>query len=493
MLATAWSDNQHQRLGYQLDQITPGADFLLLDPATAPPRGLTGWLVDALRSAIADGRLAPGGRLPATRMLATDLAVSRGVVVEAYRRLTDEGLVGGRSGGGTTVLARPARPPRPRPRRSLDPAGFPQLTRPRLPVGEGIDLTPGVPDLSAFPRTAWLRAERAVLAEAPPDELGYGDPRGHPWLRAALAPWLARTRGLRVSPDDILVVSGVAQAFALIAQHLRREGIDAIAVEDPGSRGAVHEFEYWGLRPVPMPVDEHGMRVDALAASAARAVFLTPAHQFPTGVVLAPQRRRELLTWAADAALVIEDDYDAEYRYDRAPVPALHAAAPERIAYAGSISKSLAPALRLGWLVPPRRRYPDLVAAKHASDLGSPTLPQLVLARLLENGEYDRHIRLMRARHRARRDALLGALTTGLPAASVQGVAAGLHLVVTLPDADVDDIALADELHDAGVVCLPLSWHRRRPGPAGLVLGYAAHTPDQLRAAGATIARVAQL
>ena len=231
MLATAWSDNQHQRLGYQLDQITPGyADFLLLDPAAAPPRGLTGWLVDTLRSAIADGRLAPGGRLPATRMLATDLAVSRGVVVEAYRRLTDEGLVGGRSGGGTTVLARPARPPRPHPRRSPEPAGFPQLTRPRLPVGEGIDLTPGVPDLSAFPRAAWLRAERAVLAEAPPDELGYGDPRGHPWLRSALAPWLARIRGLRVSPDDILVVSGVAQAFALIGVPLVTERIWSLLV-----------------------------------------------------------------------------------------------------------------------------------------------------------------------------------------------------------------------------------------------------------------------
>ena len=189
----------------------------------------------------------------------------------------------------------------------------------------------------------------------------------------------------------------------------------------------------------------------ALAASDARAVFLTPAHQFPTGVVLAPQRRRELLTWAVDAELVIEDDYDAEYRYDRAPVPALHAAAPDRIAYAGSISKSLAPALRLGWLVPPRRRYSDLVAAKHASDLGSPTVPQLVLARLLESGEYDRHIRLVRARHRARRDALLGALTAGLPAASVTGVAAGLHLLITLPDG-VDDVALADELRDAGVL-----------------------------------------
>ena len=474
-----------------MDQIAPGSDFLLLDPATAPARGLTGWLVDALRSAIDDGRLAPGSRLPATRTLANDLAVSRGVVVEAYRRLTDEGLVSGRGGGGTTVLARPGRAQRPRPRRAPEPLELPQLPRPRLPVGAGVDLSPGVPDLSAFPRNAWLRAERAVLAETPPDELGYGDPRGHPRLRTALAPWLARTRGLRANPDDILVVSGVAQAFALIAQQLRRDGIDSIAVEDPGSRGAVAEFAYWGLRPVPVPVDEDGVQVDLLAAGDARAVFLTPAHQFPTGVVLAPQRRRALLTWAMDAELIIEDDYDAEYRYDRAPVPALHAAAPDRIAYAGSTSKSLAPALRLGWLVPPRHRYPDLVAAKHASDLGSPTVPQLVLARLLESGEYDRHIRLVRARHRARRDALLDALTAGLPAASVTGVAAGLHLLITLPDG-VDDIVLADELRDARVLVHPLSWHQRRSGPPGLILGYAAHTPDQLRAAGATIARVAQ-
>jgi GntR family transcriptional regulator/MocR family aminotransferase len=475
-----------------VDQVAIGADFLLLDPATAPARGLTDWLVNALRSAIDDGRLGPGSRLPATRALAADLAVSRGVVVEAYRRLTDEGLVGGRSGGGTTVLAQPARVPRARSQPTALQAGPPRLPRPRLPIGEGVDLSPGVPDLSAFPRGLWLRTERAVLTETPPDELGYGDPRGHPRLRNALAPWLARTRGLRAGADDVIVVSGVAQAMALLAQQLGRDGIDSIAVEDPGSRGAVDEFAYWGLQPIPVPVDDDGIEVDALAATGARAAFLTPAHQFPTGVVLAPRRRRELLAWAVDADLVIEDDYDAEYRYDRAPVPALHAAAPDRIAYTGSTSKSLAPALRLGWLVAPPRHYEDLVAAKHASDLGSPTVPQLVLARLLESGQYDRHVRLVRARHRARRDALLDALSTELPGASVKGVAAGLHLLVTLPDESVDDIALADEVRQDGVVVHPLSWHRRRPGPPGLVVGYAAHTPDRLREAATTIGRVAR-
>ena len=471
-----------------MDQVAAGADFLLLDPAAAPTRRLTEWLVDALRTAIDDGRLPPGSRLPATRALAADLAVSRGTVVEAYRRLTDEGLVGGRGGGGTTVLAAPARVPQPSTHPLARRRDRPRLPHPRLPVGEGIDLSPGVPDLSAFPRGLWLRTERNVLSETPPEELGYGDPRGHPRLRAALAPWLTRTRGLRITADRIVIVAGVAQAMALLAQHLRRRGVEAIAVEDPGSRGATDEFAYWGLRPHPVPVDGDGVRVDVLADSGITAAFLTPAHQFPTGVVLAPPRRRDLLTWAAGAELVIEDDYDAEYRYDRAPVPALHAAAPDRIAYAGSTSKSLAPALRLGWLVPPPDRYEELVAAKHATDLGSPTVPQLVLAHLLESGQYDRHIRSVRARHRARRDALQNALADHVPSAAVHGVAAGLHLVVTLR-AEVDDTALSERLRDAGVFVHPLSWHRRLPGPPGLVLGYAAHPPDRLREAAAVIGR----
>ena len=461
-----------------------GADFLQLNPAAAPVRGLTGWLADAIRAAIIDGRLQAGAPLPATRLLAGDLGVSRGVIVEAYQRLADEGLVSARPGAGTRVLGISRRPaPAERP----DLALLPQRWRARAEI----DLSPGVPDLSGFPRVAWLRAEKLVLEQASVADLGYGDPRGSQWLRTELAGWLARTRGLRADPDDILVVTGVAQALALLAQVLRARAVGEIAVEDPGSRGSRDELAYWGLRSVPVPVDEHGLQVDDLARSGLRAVLLTPAHQFPTGVVLAPRRRRDLMDWAAGAdALIIEDDYDAEYRYDRAPVPALQASAPGLVAYAGSTSKTLAPGMRLGWLIPPSRLHADLVEAKHASDLGSPALPQLVLARLIASGELEQHIRLVRKRQRSRRDALLRALHEHLPAARVQGIAAGLHLLITFPGRTGPDTDLAEAILRAGVLVHPLSWHRHRPGVPGIVLGYAAHTPDQLREAVRRIARV---
>jgi GntR family transcriptional regulator/MocR family aminotransferase len=357
-----------------------------------------------------------------------------------------------------------------------------------------IDLSPGVPDLSGFPRAAWIRAERAVLEQASVTELGYGDPRGSQSLRTELAGWLARTRGLRAQPGDIIVVTGVAQALALLARVLRAQGLEEIAVEDPGSRGARDDLAYWGLRPVPVPVDEHGMDVGELALGQARAALLTPAHQFPTGVVLAPQRRRDLLDWAAAAdGLIVEDDYDAEFRYDRAPVPALHASAPDLVAYAGSTSKTLAPGMRLGWLIPPARLRAELTEAKYASDLGSPALPQLVLARLIASGELEQHIRLVRKRQRSRRDALLRALREHLPQARVQGVAAGLHLLITFPGLDACDAGydagLAEAILRTGVLVQPLSWHRQRPGVPGFVLGYAAHTPDRLHEAARRIAQ----
>ncbi|EXG80481.1 PLP-dependent aminotransferase family protein [Cryptosporangium arvum] len=459
--------------------MSAGSDFLQLRAEAAPAKGITTWLVDAVRVAVVDGRLGPGARLPATRDLAADLGVSRGVVVEAYRRLVDEGLAEARTGAGTVVTNRLAPLAPPPPGRgpdgvAFDPAGL------RLPLGPGegieFDLSPGRPDLAAFPRAAWLRAERAVLTSMTSTDLGYGDPRGTLSLRRELAVWLARTRGTRAEPDDILVVAGVAQALALAARVL---GARDVAMEDPGSRGARDQITSWGLRPRPVPVDEHGLRVEDLVATGLDTVLLTPAHQFPTGVVLSPARRRELLAWGG---LVLEDDYDAEHRYDRAPVAALQASAPDRVVYMGSTSKTLAPGMRLGWMIPPRATRDDLIAVKHSTDLGNPALSQLVLAHLLRSGEYERHLRRVRQRQRRRRDALFAALEQHLPAARVEGVAAGLHLLITLPG-EIPDTVLAEQVAEVGVRVHPLSWHRTAPGRPGLVIGYAAHPPNRLEEA----------
>ncbi|WP_433378063.1 PLP-dependent aminotransferase family protein [Actinoplanes sp. CA-142083] len=446
----------------------PISDFLQLRADDAPAKGLTAWLTAGLRDAIAARRLASGTRLPATRVLAADLKISRGVVVEAYQRLIDEGLATGRTGSGTVISGISDKSGISSDRRTA-------LSRLQLPLPptEGIDLSPGVPDLSAFPRAQWLRAEKAVLDEITSEDLGYGDPGGTPKLREELIGWLRRTRGVRAEADDIIVVSGVAQALALLARTLRASGVTAAAVEDPGSRGARDQMTHWGVRPEPVPVDEEGIQVDRITQEVA---VLTPAHQFPTGVVLSPARRRALLEWGG---LIVEDDYDAEHRYDRAPVAALQGSAPERVAYAGSVSKSLAPGMRLGWMIAPRRLQPALLEAKHDTDLGNPALPQLVLARLLATGDYERHLRMVRARQRRRRDALLAGLRQHLPQARVTGVAAGLHLLILLPPG-TSDVAVAERAAANGVRVQPLSWHRMEPGPPGLVLGYAANPPDRL-------------
>ncbi|MGY1652523.1 MocR-like pyridoxine biosynthesis transcription factor PdxR [Geodermatophilus sp. SYSU D01119] len=474
-----------------------GADFLQLRRDEAPPQGLTTWLVERVRAAVADGRLAPGAALPPTRVLARDLGASRGVVVEAWRRLADEGLVVARTGAGTVVagpgVAAPAaRPAPPVAAGPLPPADVPRLPAP-APEGVDLDLSPGVPDLAAFPRSGWLRAERAVLAGASDADLGYGDPRGHPRLRAVLAAWLARTRGLRADADALVVVAGVAQTLALLGPLLGAAGAGtAVAVEDPGSRGAREALAYRGVPTVAVPVDGEGLVAGALAATDAGAVLLTPAHQFPTGVVLSPARRRAVLAWARDTGgLVVEDDYDAEHRYDRPPVAALQSAAPGSVLHTGSVSKSLAPGLRLGWAVPPPHLHAELVAARHAADLGGAVLPQLVLAELLASGAHDRHLRRVRTRQRARRDAVVAAVRAHLPGARVEGVAAGLHLLLTFPGLPgLDDTVLARRAREAGVLVHPLSWHRVRPGPAGLVLGYAASPPGRLQEAVARLARV---
>ncbi|MFF4099359.1 PLP-dependent aminotransferase family protein [Streptomyces sp. NPDC001903] len=481
-----------------------GSDFLQLDLREAPPGSRTERLTARIRSAIADGTLPLGSRLPPSRVLAAELGVSRGVVTEAYQRLADAGQVQGRGRAGTTVAAAPlppaaplfpAVPPAPAsaaPPARLVPAPSDEPGEPfRAGAGEAlvdalrsvpcrIDLSPGVPDLTAFPRTAWLQAERRVLGALTPGDFGYGNPQGAPALRTAVAGWLARNRGIRADPGEIVIVAGVAQALALVAYVLREGGVHRVAVEDPGSLGARQQLEYGRLETVPVPVDEGGLDTAALRASGAPAVLLTPAHQFPTGVVLDGERRRELLGWAADGGLVVEDDYDAEHRYDRAPVPALRALLPEGVCYAGSVSKLLAPALRLGWLLVPPRLRDAVVAAKRYADLGNPVLAQLVLARLMDSGELERHLRHVRRRHRRRRDAMLRAIAAHLPGARVHGAAAGLHLMVTFDGAAFEDTALAARALALGVKAHPLSWHRVRPGAPGLVLGYAAGPPGEL-------------
>ena len=445
-----------------------GTDFLQLDPTRAPANGLADWLTAELRAGVTDGRLPVGTRMPSTRGLADQLGVSRGVVVEAYQRLADEGLVGGRHGAGTIVLTR-ARP-------------VPHSPAVDEPPPIEIDLSPGVPDLSAFPRQAWLRAERDALARTSAADLGYGDPRGTPALRAALAGWLARSRGVRATPAEVIVVNGVAQGLAVLMQALRARGVETVGFEEPGSAGTRAQLGRWGMEVRPVPVDSRGLDVAALASSGLTAVVATPAHQFPTGVVLAAERRRELIDWTRSGGLVVEDDYDAEHRYDRPPVPALHAMAPDGVAHLGSVSKTLAPALRLGWLVVPAALREEVIERKRWSDITSPALGQLALAELITSGAFEKHLRLVRSRQRQRRDALLDALTRYLPRADVLGVAAGLHLLVLLPDLD-DDRALATAAREQGVAVHPLSWHRTRPGPPGLVIGYAATTPDRLREA----------
>ncbi|MFD0690266.1 MocR-like pyridoxine biosynthesis transcription factor PdxR [Actinomadura fibrosa] len=475
-----------------------GSDFLQLDAADAPPGGLADWLTARLRQAIADGRVPVGARLPATRVLAAELGVSRGVVTEAYQRLTDAGHLTGRGRAGTIVVAAPSPTPPPGNDGTAD-AGAAVGEAGEGPFGSGpgsnvfdvlraaparIDLSPGVPDLAAFPRAAWMRAERSVAGSLAAPSFGYGDPRGTPELRTAVANWLARNRGIRADPAEVVVVAGTAQALALAARVLGADGIAAVAVEDPGSLGARQHLAHWGMRTPPVPVDADGIRVDALRASGAGAVLLTPAHQFPTGAVLSGGRRRDLARWAAGGGLVVEDDYDAEHRYDRPPVAALRSILPDRVFYAGSTSKLLAPALRIGWMLAPPAHRDALVDAKRFADLGNAALPQLVLARLMDSGELERQLRFLRRRHRHRRDTMIDAIRAHLPGAVVHGAAAGLHLTVTFdtafPDTTFSDTGLAARALADGVKTQPLSWHAQRPHRPGLVLGYAATAPSTI-------------
>ncbi|WP_344404592.1 PLP-dependent aminotransferase family protein, partial [Dactylosporangium fulvum] len=388
-------------------------------------------LVGALRDAITRGRLAPGTRLPSTRDLAADLGVSRGLVVGAYEQLVAEGRLLTRRGSGTVVADVVTTMPKQR----GEAPDRPTTVAP---------LRPGVPDLGMFPRTAWRRAYETALAGALDADFDYTDAVGVPRLRRELAGYLGRVRAALVPPEGLIVTAGVTQGLALLANALLTAGMKRVGLEDPGPAALRDHLTRLGLDVVPVPVDGEGLDVRALGRTRAKAVVVTPAHQFPTGVVLAPSRRAELVAWARRVdGLVIEDDYDAEYRYDREPVACLQGLAPDRVALVGSVSKVLAPGLRLGWLVAPQAWLPDLRAAKADADNGGPSLQQLAFAEFLAGGGYDRHLRRARRRHRERRDAAVDALRRHLPTARIGGIAAGLHLVVE-PPPGVDDRAVAE-------------------------------------------------
>ena len=436
---------------------------LLLALDREAPEPLRVQLERGLRDAIRSGRLLPGERIPSSRGLSVELGVSRGLVQECYSQLQAEGYLTAATGSATRVapVARDAGSP-------LAP-GSP--ASPRLLV----DFRPGVPDLTTFPRHDWLWALREVSRTAPAEAFAYGDPRGRAELREVLAAYLRRVRGAVVDPDRLVVCAGFAQGMTLVLRALSVDGVRVLAVEDPGDIDQHAVARRADLDAVAVPVDAHGIVVDALAATSARAVLLTPAHQAPTGGVLGPGRRQELVDWALErGATIIEDDYDAEFRYDRDPVGVLQGLAPEHVALIGTVSKSLAPALRLGWIVCPARMVKPISQDKEMTDRGSPALDQLALATLMQSGRYDRHLRRMRRVYAGKRRALIDALTRHAPQVQLGGLAAGFHAVARLPDT-VDVEAVVRRARERSIGVYPMSAYRTRHAPEHppeLVLGF---------------------
>jgi GntR family transcriptional regulator / MocR family aminotransferase len=449
--------------------------LVMLRPGAPDP--LHRQIATSIREAIRSGRLPRGSSMPPSRLLAADLGVSRGVVVEAYQQLAAEGYLTSRAGGYTRVAAGPPPPA----------AALPRTREP----GPAIDLSYGRADVSSFPRAAWLRAIRAALADAPNEVFGYLTGRGTPQLRTAMADYLNRVRGTVADPDHMVICTGYAQGVTLLMSVLAAAGAKRLALEDPSSTDdALPAARAAGLDVVGIPVDGDGIRIDRLRDSGADAVILTPAHQWPTGSVLSAGNRAAAIQWATErGAVIIEDDYDAEYRYDRTPVGALQGLAPDRVVYAGSASKTLAPGLRLGWLVLPAYLSEPMAAAKIAADRGSPALEQMALADFVTRGEFDRHLRRMRPVYRRRRDALLAALARDLPWMEPAGVSAGLHLVAWLPP-HLDEAAVVGAARRAGVGLDAVGPYRiANPGPGGLIFGYATVSE---RAIGEGIARLAR-
>ena len=430
-------------------------------------RPLRSQLETGLRDAIRDGRLQAGERLPSSRELARELGVSRGLVQECYGQLLSEGYLDSRVGSATRVAPRAYPVPGSGPaRRPARPAPAPRLIA---------DFRSGVPDLASFPRGDWVWAMREACREVATADLDYGDPRGSGALREVVAAYLRRVRAAAAGPEDLVVCTGFAQGLNLVLQVLNQLGAGRVAFEDPGyGDDETSTSVRSAAQAVRVPVDDLGVDVAALEASGARAVVVTPAHQAPTGVVLAAARRHALAEWARrHDAFIVEDDYDSEFRYDREPVGVLQGIAPDRVFTLGTVSKSLAPAVRLGWIITPPALAGAVAEAKLLSDRGTSGLDQLALAALLRSGRYDRHLRKMRGVYARRRTALIDALGRHAPGVRLTGLAAGFHAVAHLPDA-ADEDAVVAQARRRSVGLYGMAPFRATPGaaPPQLVLGF---------------------
>lgn len=420
---------------------------------------------ESLRAAIRSGRLGAGTRLPSTRALSEDLGLARGTVVEAFDQLQTEGYLEARHGSGTWVAAVAVSSPTP------TTAAAATAAPPRY------DFHPGLPDLTAFPRAAWTAALRRALRAAPASSLGYGDPRGRAELRSELAAYLARARGVVADPELIVVCAGFRHGLALLARVLSARGAAAMAMEDPCVTAHREVAASAGLRVEPLAVDWQGARTDLLPTFKVAAVVLAPAHQFPLGVTLRPERRAAAVGWArATGGLVIEDDYDGEFRYDRQPVGALQALDPAHVAYGGTASKTLAPGLRLAWLQLPPNLTGEVVALRRAEDVHVPAPDQLAFTELLRTGVYERHIRRMRARYRSRRDRLIAVLAEHAPDITAAGISAGLRVLLRLPPGGPSAQELAARARDLSIGLVPLAEFHHDPttDDTGMVVGYGA-------------------
>src|SRR6266568_5935804 len=440
-----------------------GPELLLqLDRQRGQP--LRSQLEAGLRDAIRSGRLQGGERLPSSRELARELGVSRGLVQECYSQLLSEGYLTSRVGSATRVAA------------GEYPAPQASVQRPAPPPRLIADFRSGVPDLASFPRGDWVWATREACRSVATPDLDYGDPRGSAVLRQVVAAYLRRVRAAAAGHDRIVVCTGFAQGLNLVLRALTQLGVRRAALEDPGpgdlaASDSGRAARAVGVDVVHVPVDELGLDVAALEASGARVVVVTPAHQSPTGVVLAAKRRHALVEWAArNDGFVVEDDYDSEFRYDREPVGVLQGLAPDRVFAIGTVSKSLAPTVRLGWVLVPPSLVDAVAVEKRVSDRGSSGLDQLAVAALLESGRYDRHLRAVYAR---RRGVLIDSLARHAPGVRLTGLAAGFHAVAHLPDsADEQAVVTAARQRSVGLYAMGPQRATKVAAPPQLVLGF---------------------